>query len=700
MPVDSPPRGRYHLITIIFVIGWTVLTYRLAGIQVLNRGAYRQQAVQQHHREVTLAPRRGDILDRKGRVLAADRLLHTVGVYPRLIEDTDTVANLLADLTGEPAAHWLEAISERSRFFYAVRRGDLIAEPPPVHELPMGLEIVEEYRRAYPARSLAANVLGYVGVDGKGLEGIELQYEELLGGEPGLLVQQVDATGAAIPGLEIVRESPVNGQTLHLTLDAVVQKILEEELARGIEESEARGGSAVALDPRTGAVLAIANHPTFDPNAPERVAADVRRNRAITDPFEPGSVLKIVTFSAAIDAGRFTPADTIDGGNGVIQVVGAEINDSSLHGRMSLGEVLQFSSNVGTVKIARHVGESSMYRYARSFGFGQSTGVDLPGESGGVLRKLSAWHGPALESLSIGYGLSVTTLQMASAYGAVANGGVLMKPYLVESIEDSRGNHRAVAGAEVIRRVTRPETTAILRGFLKRAVSHGTGGRASVAGLDVAGKTGTARKASAGGYQAGEYISSFCGFLPADTPRFLLFVVVDEPAGRYYASEVAAPIFARTVRRLMSHPDRPLDGFRPNIHHVVAHPAPIVPDLRKWPAAEAGRALTRRGFRVRFVGQGRSVVTQEPQPRQPAEEGQVVVLHLAVPESDEVAERQLLPDLRGMTLREAATAALQLGLRLNAMGSGVVISQDPPPGRAVQRGQTVTIRAGSPGGDG
>jgi cell division protein FtsI/penicillin-binding protein 2 len=700
VPVDSPPRGRHRLVTIFFVIGWTVLTYRLASIQVLNRGAYRQQAVQQHHREVTLAPRRGDILDRKGRVLATDRLLHTVGVHPRLIEDPDAVTNLLADLTGEPATHWLDAIAERNRFFYAVRRGDLIAEPPPVHELPMGLEIVEEYRRAYPGRSVAASVLGYVGVDGNGLEGIELQYEELLGGQPGLQVQQVDATGATIPGLEAIRESPVNGQTLYLTLDAVVQEILEEELNRGIAEYEARGGSAVALDPRTGAVLAMANLPTFDPNAPELVAADVRRNRAVTDPFEPGSVLKIVTFAAAIDAGQFAPADTIDGGNGVIQVVGAEINDTTPHGRMSLGQVLQFSSNVGTVKIAQGVGESRMYQHARDFGFGQSTGVDLPGESGGVLRKLSEWRGPALESLSIGYGLSVTTLQIASAYGAVANGGSLMRPYLVESIEDSRGRHRVITEPEETRQVTREETSAILRGFLKEAVLTGTGGQALVAGLNVAGKTGTARKASAGGYQAGAYISSFCGFLPADTPRFLLFVVVDEPAGRYYGSEVAAPIFARTVRRLMSHPDRPLDGFRLQIDRVVAHPAPVIPDLRKWPAAEAGRALIRRGFRVRFVGQGPSVVAQEPQPRLPAEEGQVVVLHLSAPESDDVAEHRQLPDLRGMTLREAATVAPQLGLRLNAVGSGVVISQDPPPGRAVQTGQTVTIRAGSPGGGG
>jgi cell division protein FtsI/penicillin-binding protein 2 len=681
----------------LFMASWLVLAYRLASIQVLNRHDFQEKASRQHHREVTLPARRGDIVDRRGRLVAADRLLHTVGVHPRLVEDPSGVAGLLSTLAGESPEHWTGEIGSHDRFFYVIRRGELNTEPPPRHELPQGLEIVEEYRRSYPRRTLAASVLGYVGTDGKGLDGLEFHYENLLRGEPGHLVQQVDAVGAAIPGMETESEEPVDGLTLHLTIDAVIQEILEDELERGVIESEASGASAVALDPVTGAVLAMATFPSFDPNVQEEAEAATRRNRTVTDPFEPGSVAKIVTFAAALDVGRFTPADTIDGGNGVIQVVGSEINDTRPHGKMSLGEVLQFSSNVGTVKIARTLGENQMYRYARDFGFGQATGVDLPGEAGGLLRRLPEWRGPALESLSIGYGLSVTTVQVASAYAAVANGGRLMRPYVVDSVEDSQGRRRIVSQPEVIRRVMHEETSDILRGFLRKAVLEGTGDRAAVPGLEVAGKTGTARKVSDGGYQAGAYISSFCGFLPADDPKLLLLVVIDEPAGGYYARDVAAPVFARTVRRLMSHPERPIDGFKPPVHHLVERADPLVPDLRRWPAGEAGRALTRRGLRVRYVGEGPTVITQEPAPFVEAEEGVVVALHLGVLEAGPVGAESPMPDLRGLTLREAAIIAWEIGLELNADGSGMVIRQEPAPGRQVRVGTVVSLYASGPG---
>ena len=695
---DAPlHRGRLRLLALLLLAGWAGLVYRLTDIQVLRNSYYQERAEHQHHREVVLQPRRGKIVDRQGRLLAADRLLHTVGVHPRLIDGPDEVADMLTNLVGENRDYWISEIAGHDRFFYVARQADLAVEPPRPHLLPQGLEVVEEYRRVYPRRRLAANVLGYTGIDGKGLEGLELLYEELLSGRPGQLVQQLDATGAPIPGMEEMREEPVNGMTLRLTLDAVIQEVLEEELAFGVKNTDAKGGVAVALDPRTGAVLAMVNWPTYDPNTPETVEPGARRNRAITDPFEPGSVLKVVTFTAALDAGRYTPADTIDGGNGVIQVVGSEIRDTRPHGRMSLGEVLKYSSNVGTVKIARHVGPNRMYRYARDLGFGQMSGLDLPGEASGLLRRLPQWRGPALESLSIGYGLSVTALQIIMAYGAVCNGGSLLQPFMVESIQDERGRWHRVGGHELIRRVMHEETSALLRGFFREAVSSGTGDRAAVAGLEIAGKTGTARKAADGSYEAGSYISSFCGFLPADQPQFLLLVVVDEPANRYYAREVAAPIFARTVQRLMCHPECPLEGLRPSVHRLVDRPAPIIPDLRRWPAAEAGRALSRRGLRVRYVGKGPTVLDQEPQPLQQAREGELVVLHLDSPVVPDSRARCVVPDLRGLTLREAAGEASALGLVLSVEGSGLIWSQNPQPGVEIRPGSALKVRARSTG---
>jgi len=697
VPITPLPHGRTRLYGVLFVAGWALLGWRLVDIQIFDRHAFQERARQQHLREVVLLPRRGDLLDRQGRVLAADRLLHTVGVHPRHVVEPAVVADMLVSLAGQDRAHWLAEIAAHDRFFYILRRGELDAEPPPRHLLPAGLEVAEEYRRTYPRRSLAAGLIGYVGLDGEGLEGLELRYEPLLHGEAGHQVQQVDATGAIIPGLYELREDPVDGLDLYLTIDAVIQEVLEDELAAGVAEAEAAGGTAVALDPRTGAVLAMAVYPAFDPNVPEQVEADLRRNRVLTDTFEPGSVMKIVTFSAALDAGRFTLADTIDGGTGVIQVVGSEIKDSRPHGLMSLGEVLQFSSNVGTVKIARALGEKRLYQYARDFGFGQRTGIELPGEAAGVLRRLPDWRGSALESLSIGYGLSTTTLQIAVAYGAVANGGRLMRPYVVEAAAERGGRKRQLGEPDVIRRVMHEETSVTLRWMLRQAVEGGTGDRADVAGLGVAGKTGTARKAASGGYQVGAYISSFCGFLPAEDPSFLLLVVVDEPAGQYYAREVAAPIFARTVRRLMSHPERPLGVFSPSIEMIASETEPLVPDLRRLPPSEAGRELTRRGFRVRYIGQGPSVVSQEPAPLTPAEAGVVVILHLDAPETSHPTEA-VMPDLQGLTLREAAARAWELGMKVSVEGSGRVVSQFPLAGHTVPVGTEVVLRAGQPGG--
>ncbi len=690
--------GRLKLLALLFLIGWAGLVYRLADIQILRAGEYAERADSQHHHEMMLQARRGDILDTAGRPLAVDRLLHTVGVHPRYVEDPAEVARLLTRLVGRTQAQWETTIAEHESFFYAARQIDLIEEPPRSHELPPGLQIEKAWRRTYPRRRAAAALLGYTGVDRIGLEGLERVWDERLSGRPGRVVEQVDAMGVPIPGREITRTEPFSGRGIRLTLDAVVQEVLESELAAGILRSEAESGCAVALDPVSGAVLAMANWPGFNPNTPEASAASARRNRVLTDPFEPGSVMKLVTFTAALDANRYTPADTIDGGNGVIQVVGSEIRDVHAHGLMSLGEVLGFSSNVGTVQIARAIGSNGLYAYARDFGFGQPCGIGLPGEESGLLRRLADWYGPALESLAIGYGVSVTALQIAAAYAAVANGGRLMRPWLVAGVQDRRGRWQTAEEPRLVRRVMHEETSAILRGFLRQAVQSGTGEKARVTGLDIAGKTGTARKAGVGGYEAGSYISSFCGFLPADEPEFLLLVVVNEPSNRYYASEVAAPIFARTVQRLACHPEEPLSSIRSPVYRVVEAPRPVVPDLRRWPATEAGKALSRRGLRVRFVGSGPAVQAQEPAPLSPVKEGEVVILHLAGPVESEAGDDLRMPDLRGLSLRQAAAEASALGLVLSVEGSGLIRRQSLPAGSPVSPGTELHVSAA--GGEG
>jgi cell division protein FtsI (penicillin-binding protein 3) len=416
-----------------------------------------------------------------------------------------------------------------------------------------GIGLFPESRRYYPRQELAAHVLGMVGLDDRGLEGLEHQFDELLGGQPQFVVGQQDALGRIIFRQEPGRQAPIFD--LHLTIDEVLQYITERELLRAVERSRAKAGSAVVLDPQTGEVLALANVPTYDPNHYRRVASAVRRNRAVTDTFEPGSMFKVILLAGALEEGAVGPEDRFHGEHGAIEVSGTTIRDHEKHGWLTVRQIMSQSSNVGAIKIGQKLGKSLYYHYMSGFGFGTLTGLDLPGEAPGLIRRPRAWSALSLASLSLGQEIAVTAIQMATAFAAVANGGHLVRPHVVRGITAQDGSLGRRLEPVVIRQVISPQTAQAALAMLTAVVEEGTGKEAALDAYAVSGKTGTAQKLdpATGRYSHQKVVASFVGAVPAESPRLVILVAIDEPEILRWGGSVAAPVFREIAREAMQY---------------------------------------------------------------------------------------------------------------------------------------------------
>jgi len=390
-----------------------------------------------------------------------------------------------------------------------------------------------------------------VGLDDRGLEGLEHQYDELLGGQPQFVVGQQDALGRIVFRQEPGRQAPIFD--LQLTIDEVLQYITERELGRAVERSRAKAGSAVVLDPRTGEILALANVPTYDPNQYRKVGSAVRRNRAVTDSFEPGSMFKVILLAGALEEGAVRPGDRLYGENGAIEVSGITIRDHEKHGWLTVQQIMAQSSNVGAIKIGQKLGKSLYYHYMSGFGFGTLTGLDLPGETPGLIRRPRAWSALSLASLSLGQEIAVTSVQMATAFAAVANGGYLVRPHVVRGLSAQDGTLGRQVEPGVIRQVISPQTAQTMLTLLTAVVDEGTGKEAALEGYTVSGKTGTAQKLepATGRYSHQKVVASFVGAVPAEAPRLVILVVIDEPEAFRWGGSIAAPVFREIAREAM-----------------------------------------------------------------------------------------------------------------------------------------------------
>ncbi len=641
---------RIRIFGVLFILAFCVISVRAYQLQVVEAPELRARADQQRNHVVKLAPRRGSIVDRHGSPLAVSLQVDSLYADPVLIQDPAATAKKLAPILDIPQPELFKRLTATGRRFVWLQRmmdPDVAAE---VRQLRLpGLVFVNERKRFYPQSTIGAHVVGFTGLDPRGLEGIELEYDRLLQGEPELLLSIKDARGREMATGEASVQGGATGHNLQLTLDRSLQYIAEKELVRVVRESNAIGGTLVMLEPASGRVLALASWPEFNPNLAGRYPADQRRNRAICDIYEPGSTFKPFLLAGVLEEGLMTPEQTVYCEQGRYSVGGSVVRDHRKFGDLNLGEMLKFSSNIGFVKLGKELERDRYYRYLRLFGFGSRTGIDFPGEVSGLIRPPSRWFEIDLAAMSFGQGLSVTPIQMATAMAAIANGGLLMEPYLVETITDE--DHRVVRRRlpEVRHRVISERTAAQVRDMMVAVTEPGgTGIRAAVPGFRVAGKTGTAQKVDSvtGGYSVDKRIASFIGFVPAENPAVVIAVTVDEPQGDVYGGQVAAPAFARVASQ--------------TLNHLRILPRENVTTLASAPAYEEPLPDLAPLLPVRDGGDG-----------------------------------LVMPDFRGMSYRQVLQAMERQGLNLKLTGSGRVVEQFPRAGEAIPYGKEAWVRFGA-----
>jgi cell division protein FtsI (penicillin-binding protein 3) len=485
------------------------------------------------------------------------------------MQNKKDAAQKLCSILGIPRDKILSIIQNKQSFVW-VKRKITPEQSEKIKDLKIsGLGFIKEAQRFYPHKELAGQLLGFVGVDSQGLEGIEREFDKQIKGASGYLLVNRDALGRDLFPEGIKKVDSLRGYNLVLTIDKNVQYIAEKELQAAVTAARARSGLAVVMDPRTGEILASAVAPAFNPNQ-GNTSGSIWKNRAITDVFEPGSTFKPFVVGSALEEGVVKPADIYDCENGSYPIGGKIIHDVHPHGLLSVTEVIKFSSNIGASKIAQHLGRERFYSYIRKFGFSQETGIELPGEVSGYIPHASQWREINLGTISFGQGVSVTALQMAAAYSAIANGGLLMRPYLVKKIQEDSGTVVQEAGPAIIRRVISEQSARMLREMLKTVTEDGgTGQKARVEGFEVAGKTGTAQKIAANGKgYSDKCVSSFVGFIPAQDPKLTIVVVIDEPQGVTYGGVVAAPAFSRMAQQILCYqriyPESALQRINPD----------------------------------------------------------------------------------------------------------------------------------------
>jgi cell division protein FtsI (penicillin-binding protein 3) len=547
------PSGAARVVPLFVVLAAMLLgvAARLVWVQTVEAGSLAEKAERQRVRELVLSPRRGSILDREGEPLAKTVDARTIYAVPHAVKDATGTAAALAGVLGGDPAGYLKQLQRASSFSYIARKVDL-DRASAVERLGIeGIGLLEDSRRTYPSGELACQVLGFVGVDDKGLSGLEKYYDDVLTGQPGRVLAERDPYGRPIPGGVMESLDPVDGRSITLTIDKDIQYEAHVELADAVARFGAKGGSILVMDPTTGEIYAMASWPNFDPNTYSSADPRAFRNSVVTDAFEPGSTVKSFTAAAVIDKSLAAP-ETMFELPSTLKVGDRTIHESHDRGAVtwSLTDIVTKSSNVGAVKLGQALGKDGVYEYFETFGLTERTGIDYPGEAKGWLPPPSEWSASSIGNVPFGQGISMSVLQLARAYAVLANGGKLVTPHFLV-----RTSGVSTEPVWPVRPVLRAATTATMRRVLRAVVDEGTGAEAAVAGYDVAGKTGTAQKPrmDGGGYIEGAYVSSFAGFLPAEDPGLVIVVTIDEPTKSIYGGTVAAPSFSRVARFAVAH---------------------------------------------------------------------------------------------------------------------------------------------------
>lgn len=664
--------GRLLVVLCVFAAWALIVLLRLVDLQTFRGDFYRHQADNQQQGFIVLTPRRGDILDRNLKELAISVRADSVYAQPPKVEDPMAVAQTLSPLLDLSTDSLFEELSSEKTFVY-LKRGVSIEVSRRIRDLKIeGVGTHEDTTRVYPGKDLACHVLGIVGIDHEGLEGVEYLYGKELSGSKTRIDLRVDAKRNSF-----YRDTPdaaTRGNNLVLTVDSTIQHIAQAALAEGVQSTHALNGSAIVMDPRTGEILAMASYPEFDPNDYRDFSPPERRNRCILDLYEPGSTFKVITLSALLNEGLVDPDEVIDCRAGRARLGNKVYHEAgSSYGFLTVAQVIEKSSNIGTVQLSLRLGDERMHDYAARFGFGQPTGIDLPGEESGILRDTSQWSKISIGAVAIGQEIAVTPLQLIRAVAAVANGGYLVKPLIVKRIVSPSGDTLFEAKPER-KRILKASATETAREILSLVVEAGTGTRAQLRGYSSCGKTGTAQKFIDGHYSSSRYIASFIGFAPADDPALITLVVVNEPhGGLYYGGYVAAPVYKQIMERSLIHLGVPQDR-----QEEVEPRNEMAREQTSPPAAPVGGQWD--GVPVEDDADTAASLLSGEQVEVRGDDDVVV-------ESD----GELLPDFTGLSLRAVARLCARLDIRLKISGSGLAVGQRPAPGGKVTKGMVCEV---------
>lgn len=677
---------RLLIIAGVAFLWMTAVFGRLSYLQLFEHGEYLSRALRQQQRTIEITPERGAIYDRNMQPLAMSIPVDSAFGVPAEIADEQLAARLLSGVVDVPQEVLEDRFASSKSFTWISRK-----LPPEKAEAITalnlkGIYLQKENKRFYPKHDLAAHVLGFVDMDEKGLGGIEYELDKEIRGESGKIVVMEDARRRWFDSTQAKLNK---GEDVVLTLDEKIQFIVERELNAAIAQTHAIAGSAIVMNPNNGEILALANWPTFNPNKASEASAESRMDRAVSALYEPGSTFKLITLAAAFNEGITRPDEVFDCENGSIVVAGHRIHDHKPFGLLNVSEILAKSSDVGAIKIALRLQSPRFYDYIRAFGFGTPTGVDLPGESKGLLRPVEDWGSFSIGSISMGQEVGVTPIQLISAVSAIANGGLLYKPRVVEELERN-GHPQPVEGASASaepKRVIRPDTAATLRRLMEGVVLNGTGPKAHLDGWTSAGKTGTAQKIdpATGRYSRTKYIASFTGFAPINDPAVTILVSLDSPVGLHEGGDVAAPVFKRIAEQVLAYLDVPRD-------------VPLSPKLVQTAygkQAKDDKADLEDFSAVDFSAQPDAVLAaSHPKKAGSKTEGDTpeMAVTMAVDPGGDIE----MPDFSGKTMREVADISLKLGLDPVLVGSNLATDQSPAAGAKVRRGAKVTVRFGTP----
>ena len=673
--------NRIYILLVVFIIFWIILEIRLYNIQVQNYDFYTKQSHIQSEKKIKLKARRGEIFDRNGECMATNLVHYDLGVDLNLVNNKNQIVNTFVNTFNKSTNYYHRKLHNNKNFTYLARKVSE-KEIKNIKQIPdPGLVIIENSRRYYPFHKYGSQLIGFTNVDDVGASGLELQYEKILKGNDGWTILLADAKRRFGYNVDYPNNQPISGANIILTIDKNFQTIVEDEVENGVKKYNAIYGIALLMDPYTGEILAMCSYPGYNPNEPASSSSENRKNRAITEIFEPGSTFKIFPAAALLQERLAKPDDIIFCENGSFKYHNHTVHDSKKYGWLTFKKVIEFSSNIGMVKFSEYISRNMFYRYLKSFGFDSYTGIELLGENNGMLSRPEEFSGISKGIISFGQEIGVTALQITNAFCAIVNGGYLMKPYIIDKIISSDGETIKENKPYQIRQIIDKHVSTKLKEFMEGVVKRGTGKKAAIKGFNVGGKTGTAQiyDSKLQRYKKNKNMASFIGFAPIEKPKYILAIFLDEPKPNHYGGDVAAPIFAGIMKKLLHF--TPVENKEPLNDYIIAQTNTKIPDFHDMPynAAEEYLELNEINFDTR--GEGDYITSQK-------EVGDELNLTLGNPDM----YINNLPDLTGLTIREALKKINFKKLQVKIEGKGIVKQQSIPPGQLSNKKSVLLLR--------